>query len=248
MYRLHYRRLADWGKIIDKIEKGERKIHRLRDIRDIIQYKIELHLESVYKQMYPGVEEGKVAKVNLEQHSPWDLLLYSWPKMEFKYGGGQRGFSYQKDEDAFLLVMMHRHGFGAARRIQLEIRRAWQFRFNWFFKSRSPEEIQKRCDTLVRKPLAFQSSLTMNSIDCTYVSLLWHFQIKVVEREVKEHREMEAAKEEEEQQKKMEDEEAKKMEVDNPQVAQPVDAQATVAEANMNKPTEAPVIDLMSSD
>jgi SWI/SNF-related matrix-associated actin-dependent regulator of chromatin subfamily A member 5 len=46
--------------------------------------------------------------------------------------------------------MMHRHGYGAARRIQLEIRRAWQFRFNWFFKSRSPEEIQKRCDVLVR--------------------------------------------------------------------------------------------------
>jgi len=75
--------------------------------------------------------------------------MYSWPKMQFKYGQGQKGFSYQQEEDAFLLVMMHRHGYGAARRIQLEIRRAWQFRFNWFFKSRSPQEIQQRCDVLV---------------------------------------------------------------------------------------------------
>lgn len=148
---LHYKRLADWAKIIDKIEKGEKKIHRLRDIRGIIQYKVELHLESIYSKMYPGVEEGKVSKELLEKHSPWDLLMYSWPKMQFKYGQGQKGFSYQQEEDAFLLTMMHRHGYGAARRVQLEIRRAWQFRFNWFFKSRSPQEIQKRCDVLVSR-------------------------------------------------------------------------------------------------
>lgn len=143
------RRLADWSKIIDKIEKGEKKIHRLSDIRRMIQEKVELHLENIYGLMYPGVEDGKVAKEILEQHSPMDLLMYSWPKMQFKYGQGQKGFSYQQEEDAFLLVMMHRHGYGAARRIQLEIRRAWQFRFNWFFKSRSPQEIQQRCDVLV---------------------------------------------------------------------------------------------------
>ena len=147
---MHYRRLSDWAKIIDKIEKGEKKIHRFRDIRDLIQYKVELHLEWVYGQMYPELKDGKgVSKEILEQHSPWDLLMYSFSKMTFKYGQGQRGFNYQQDEDAFLLIMMHRHGYGAARRIQLEIRRAWQFRFNWFFKSRSPEEIQKRCDVLV---------------------------------------------------------------------------------------------------
>ncbi|KAL3791224.1 hypothetical protein ACHAW5_000494 [Stephanodiscus triporus] len=164
---LHYRRLTDWSKIIDKIEKVEKKKHRLSDIRKMIQAKVELHLESIYSTMYPGVEDGKVAKELLEQHSPIDLLMYSWPKMQFKYGQGQKGFSYQQEEDAFLLVMMHRHGYGAARRIQLEIRRAWQFRFNWFFKSRSPQEIQKRCDVLIR----------------------------VVEREMQEYQENEDAKE-----------------------------------------------------
>ncbi|KAL7436596.1 hypothetical protein ACHAXM_005269 [Skeletonema potamos] len=174
---LHYRRLSDWQKIIDRIEKGERKVIRLRDIREIIQEKIERHLESVYSKMYPGIEEGKVPKEVLEQHSPWDLLMYSWPTMKVKYGQGQKGFSYQAEEDAFLLVMMHRHGYGAARRIQLEIRRAWQFRFNWFFKSRNPQEIQKRCDVLIR----------------------------AVERELEETREKEAKEEEEKHQKSVEE-------------------------------------------
>mmetsp|Transcript_9353 Transcript_9353/g.14138 ORF Transcript_9353/g.14138 Transcript_9353/m.14138 type:complete len:1141 (-) Transcript_9353:2507-5929(-) len=179
---MHYRRLSDWQKIIDKIEKGERKTIRLRDIRRIIQEKIERHLESVYTKMYPGIEEGKVSKEVLEKHSPWDLLMYSWPTMKVKYGQGQKGFSYQAEEDAFLLVMMFRHGYGAARRIQLEIRRAWQFRFNWFFKSRNPHEIQKRCDVLIR----------------------------AVERELEEIREKEAKEEEEKEQKAAAEEAAQK--------------------------------------
>jgi len=148
---LNYQRIPDYQKIIEKTEKGEKKIIRLRVIRELIQQKIELHLESVYSQMYPGVEEGKVSNELLEKHSPWDLLMYSWSHMKFNYGQGQRGqFTYGELEDGFLIAMMHRHGYGAARRIQLEIRRAWQFRFNWYFKSHSPQEIQKRCDVLIR--------------------------------------------------------------------------------------------------
>ena len=140
----------DWSKIIDKIEKGERKKIRLQEIKDIIQEKIERHLETVYHTMYPGLSKGAVPKEILEQHSPWDLLMYSWSTMQFKYGHTPKGWTYRQEEDAFLLTMMHRHGYGAARRIQLEIRRAWQFRFDWFFKSRSPQEIQKRCDILIK--------------------------------------------------------------------------------------------------
>jgi len=147
---LHYKRIGDWSKIIDKIEKGERRILRLREIRDLIQDKIEMHLEKTYADMF-GQDLSTVPKELLEKYSPWDLLMYSWPQMKFNYGQGQRGiFSYGPTEDAFLVYMMHRHGYGAARRIQLEIRRAWQFRFNWYFKSRSPQELQKRCDLLIR--------------------------------------------------------------------------------------------------
>ena len=70
--------------------------------------------------------------------------------MKISYGTGNRGKSYQEEEDAFLVCMMFRHGYGAAERIRMEIRRAWQFRFDWYFKSRNAQEIQKRCDLLVR--------------------------------------------------------------------------------------------------
>ena len=30
------------------------------------------------------------------------------------------------------------------------MRQAWQFRFDWFIKSRTPTELQRRCETLVR--------------------------------------------------------------------------------------------------
>ena len=69
--------------------------------------------------------------------------------MKINYGGN-RVKGYQEDEDAFLVCMMYRHGFGAAERIRMEIRRCWQFRFDWYFKSRSAQEIQKRCETLVK--------------------------------------------------------------------------------------------------
>lgn len=135
-----YQRIGEWPKILDKIEKGEKKILRLRQIRDAIQEKVERHLEDTFGPHYrnsstlPSVEE---------------LLKCSWSKMKINYAGN-RGKGYQEDEDSFLLYQMFKHGFGAAERIRMEIRRAWQFRFDWYFKSRSALEIQKRCDTLVR--------------------------------------------------------------------------------------------------
>jgi SWI/SNF-related matrix-associated actin-dependent regulator of chromatin subfamily A member 5 len=70
--------------------------------------------------------------------------------MKISYGPGVRGKGYQEEEDAFLVCMMHRHGFGAAERIRMEIRRAWQFRFNWYIKSRTAVDLQKRCEILVK--------------------------------------------------------------------------------------------------
>lgn len=139
----NYRRISDWKKILEKIERGERKILRLRQIRDAIQEKIERHLEETFGPQFADMKDGKVPSAH-------ELLAYSWPKIELNYGAGTRGRAYQEEEDAFLLCMMHRHGYGSAERIRMEIRRAWQFRFDWYFKSRSAHEIQKRCDTIVK--------------------------------------------------------------------------------------------------
>lgn len=147
-FMTNYRRIHDWQKVIDRIERGERKILRLRQIRDAIQEKVERHLEDTFGPYYWDDKEGKERVKKLP--SATELLHYSWPRMKINYGTGNRGRSYQEEEDAFLICMMHRHGYGAAERIRMEIRRAWQFRFDWYFKSRNAQEIQKRCDLLVK--------------------------------------------------------------------------------------------------
>jgi SWI/SNF-related matrix-associated actin-dependent regulator of chromatin subfamily A member 5 len=145
---LHYTRIADHEKVMERITKGEQKINRLRKIRDAIQEKVERHLEDVYGSFFWDANQGSEQVKSMP--SVAELLQYSWPKMKINYGNSGKGRCYQEEEDAFLICMMHRHGYGAAERIRMEIRRAWQFRLDWYFKSRSTAEIQKRCDVLVR--------------------------------------------------------------------------------------------------
>ncbi len=139
----HYRRIQDWKKVIEKVEKGEKKILRLRKIRDEIQEKIERHLEDVFGPQFAGVKNGKLPHVS-------EMLEHSWYNMKINYGSSSKGRAYQEEEDSFLIAMMYKHGYGAAERIRMSIRRAWQFRFDWYFKSRSAVEIQKRCDFLIK--------------------------------------------------------------------------------------------------
>ena len=65
-------------------------------------------------------------------------------------GGGVRGKIWSEEEDSYLVCMMHRYGYGQWERIRQEIRRAWQFKFDWFIKSRNAAELQRRGDVLLR--------------------------------------------------------------------------------------------------
>lgn len=126
---LYYKRIGDWQKVLERVEKGEKKILRLRQIRDAIQEKMERHLDETYGHLYETDSEDKP--------TPDQLLDHAWQTVKLKYIAGSKNRTYTEEEDAFLLCMMQRHGFGANERIRLEIRRAFQFRFNWYFKSRS---------------------------------------------------------------------------------------------------------------
>jgi SWI/SNF-related matrix-associated actin-dependent regulator of chromatin subfamily A member 5 len=140
----NYQRIAEWPKILERIERGEKKIQRLRQIREVIHEKVERHLEDTFGPHFRNSASDKPLPTVAE------MLHYSWPKMKINYGSSARGKGYQEEEDAFLVCMMYRHGYGAAERIRMEIRRAWQFRMDWYFKSRSALDIQKRCDVLVK--------------------------------------------------------------------------------------------------
>lgn len=154
---INYRRISDWQKILDRIERGEQKINRLRQIRDAIKEKVARHLDTFYGSERNAALISNESGLDSEdlktaaQPSTLYLLKHSWPTMHFNYGlGWAKGRGYTEEEDAFLVYMMYKHGYGAAERIRLEIRHVVQFRFDWYFKSRTSQEIQKRCDILVK--------------------------------------------------------------------------------------------------
>ena len=59
---------------------------------------------------------------------------------------------YTEEEDRFLLVLLDKYGVdsdGIFEKIRDDIRESPLFRFDWFFLSRTPIEISRRCTTLL---------------------------------------------------------------------------------------------------
>jgi SLIDE len=79
------------------------------------------------------------------------VSMYKNPMREMKILYGNKALkAWTEEEDVFIVCKTHDLSYGCWEELKAEIRRAWQFRFDWFFKSRSPVELQRRCDTLVR--------------------------------------------------------------------------------------------------
>ncbi|KAG4235834.1 hypothetical protein PC116_g16067 [Phytophthora cactorum] len=112
--------LKDHAKYIEKIERGEKRLER----------------NEVVKQ-------ALARKCSRYSHPLRDMRLH--------YPAGYKSKGYILEEDVFLVVMMNKYGplehWGE---IRDEIRKAWQFRFDWFFKSRTIGELQKRGELLTR--------------------------------------------------------------------------------------------------
>ena len=89
-----------------------------------------------------------------------DCYNNPWRDMNFNYGPS-KGKSFNIEEDRFLLCMTHKLGYGSWDQLKSEIRRSWLFRFDWFLKSRTPQELGRRTDTLIR--LVEKENLDENS-------------------------------------------------------------------------------------
>eukprot|EP00306_Pavlova_sp_CCMP459_P004759 CAMPEP_0185157904 /NCGR_PEP_ID=MMETSP1139-20130426/2073_1 /TAXON_ID=298111 /ORGANISM="Pavlova sp., Strain CCMP459" /LENGTH=1133 /DNA_ID=CAMNT_0027723009 /DNA_START=12 /DNA_END=3413 /DNA_ORIENTATION=+ len=72
-----------------------------------------------------------------------------WQQLSLKYGTS-RGKIFNEDEDRFLLCMTNKLGYGQWDELKREIRRSPEFRFDWIFKSRTPQELSRRVDLLIR--------------------------------------------------------------------------------------------------
>ena len=117
-----YTELADYPKYIGTIEAGEDKAKKLNHQRKMLKRKMDMY------------------RVPLQQLK----LNYSVSTTNKKV--------YTEEEDRFILCMLDKYGIdeeGIHEKIRDEIRESPLFRFDWFFLSRTPQEISRRCTTLL---------------------------------------------------------------------------------------------------
>ncbi|WPH01431.1 putative SANT/Myb domain, helicase, Homeobox-like domain superfamily, ISWI, HAND [Acrodontium crateriforme] len=117
-----YKEIANYEKHITAIKEGEQKAARVIEQRELLKRKMRMY------------------RVPLQQLK----LNYTVSTTNKKV--------YTEEEDRFLLVMLDKHGLdseGIYEKIRDEIRESPLFRFDWFFLSRTPQEISRRCATLI---------------------------------------------------------------------------------------------------
>jgi len=117
-----YREIANWEKHVSSIKDGEQRAQRVILQRDLLRKKMKMY------------------RVPLQQLK----LSYTVSTTNKKV--------YTEEEDRFLLVMVDKYGLdseGLYEKIRDEIRESPLFRFDWFFLSRTPQEISRRCATLI---------------------------------------------------------------------------------------------------
>ncbi|SJL09809.1 related to ISW2-ATPase component of a two subunit chromatin remodeling complex [Armillaria ostoyae] len=120
VFQKKWKTLAEHPRIQARIIEGEAK----RNKRDMHTYLLQHKIQSV---KYPMHE-----------------LDLNYPTT--------KGKVYTEEEDRYLLLRLHHYGLqtdDVYDKIKRDIMESPLFRFDWFFKSRSPQELQRRCNTLL---------------------------------------------------------------------------------------------------
>jgi len=102
------------------------------------------------------IEEGEAKRnkrENLESllQKKINSVRYPMQELELNYPT-TKGKVYSEEEDRYLLCRLFYYGMQADdvyERIKKDISEFPVFRFDWFLKSRSPQELQRRCNTLL---------------------------------------------------------------------------------------------------
>ncbi|CAA7268547.1 unnamed protein product [Cyclocybe aegerita] len=112
--------LAEWPRIKARIEEGEAKRTKRENLEMLLARKI-------------------------------NSVRYPMQELELNYPT-TKGKVYSEEEDRYLLCRLFHYGMQADdvyERIKRDITEFPVFRFDWFLKSRSPQELQRRCNTLL---------------------------------------------------------------------------------------------------
>ncbi|KAH6908618.1 SNF2 family N-terminal domain-containing protein [Coprinopsis sp. MPI-PUGE-AT-0042] len=109
-----------------------------------------------YARIKARLEEGEAKRSkrqNLENLLIAKIKSVRYPMQELELNyPTTKGKVYSEEEDRYLLCRLHHYGMqvdDVYERIKRDISEFPVFRFDWFFKSRSPQELQRRCNTLL---------------------------------------------------------------------------------------------------
>ncbi|KAI3459296.1 hypothetical protein Pfo_015959 [Paulownia fortunei] len=78
-----------------------------------------------------------------------DRYKNPWLELKIQYGQN-KGKLYNEECDRFMICMVHKLGYGNWDELKTAFRTSPLFRFDWFVKSRTTQELARRCDTLIR--------------------------------------------------------------------------------------------------
>ncbi|KAL2229791.1 UNVERIFIED_CONTAM: ISWI chromatin-remodeling complex ATPase CHR11 [Sesamum indicum] len=78
-----------------------------------------------------------------------DRYKNPWLELKIQYGQN-KGKLYNEECDRFMICMVHKLGYGNWDELKAAFRTSPLFRFDWFVKSRTTQELARRCDTLIR--------------------------------------------------------------------------------------------------
>ncbi|EKM61557.1 uncharacterized protein PHACADRAFT_248237 [Phanerochaete carnosa HHB-10118-sp] len=111
---------------------------------------------SEYPRIKTRIEEGEAKRnkrSNLEALLAKKITSVRYPMQELELNyPTTKGKVYSEEEDRYLLCRLYHYGMQVEdvyERIKKDISEFPVFRFDWFFKSRSPQELQRRCNTLL---------------------------------------------------------------------------------------------------
>jgi SWI/SNF-related matrix-associated actin-dependent regulator of chromatin subfamily A member 5 len=113
---------------ISELENGEQLTQRFE----------RSELRNAKRDIYNDLIKSKIAK-------------YSYPELSMGFDGLRRiGDFFSDAEDRGIFILLGRVGYGFWDQLKEEISKSDLFRNNWFVRTRSPQELQARCDRLIR--------------------------------------------------------------------------------------------------
>jgi len=120
VFKKKWKTLADHARIATRIQEGEAKRNKRSNLEALLAEKI-------------------------------NSVVYPMQELELNYPS-TKGKVYSEEEDRYLLCRLNHYGMQVEdvyERIKRDISEFPVFRFDWFFKSRSPQELARRCTTLL---------------------------------------------------------------------------------------------------